>query len=248
MIRAEPTTFLDRYVIEANKTRRFERGESFFRRNYPLFKRGFDAAAALGLIVMLLPVLALIALSVKLTSPGPIIYRQTRVGKKGKPFTFLKFRSMRQDADPRLHLEHMRRLIAGLNGGQDCAEAGDEAGAKSSGKLENDPRITPIGKLLRKTTLDELPQLLNILRGDMSLVGPRPPITYEVELYTDWQKKRLDVVPGATSLWVLAGRGDLPFDEQVRLDLEYIENRSFLLDLKILLKTPRAVLSGKGAG
>ncbi len=215
---------------------------------YNLAKRCLDLTVALILLIVLSLVFAVLAIAIKLDSRGPVIFKQTRVGKGGKVFTFFKFRSMRQDADPRLHEEHMRRLILGSDAGAPTSAASRSDASNRAGKLANDPRITRVGRILRKTSLDELPQLFNILAGSMSLVGPRPALPYEVRMYTEHERGRLAVVPGVTSLWALAGRGDVPFDEQIRLDLDYIERRSFWLDLAILARTPWAVLRGKGAG
>ena len=218
---------------------------------YWRIKRLMDVVLSCMLLMLLSPLLLLIALLIKLDSPGPVIFRQTRIGKGGKPFTMLKFRSMRQDADPRVHQEHMRRLIRGADtsdnpGGDDSGDDGER-----TGKLSNDGRVTSVGKIIRKTTLDEFPQLFNILKGEMSLVGPRPSLPYEVEMYEDWHLRRLEVLPGMASLWVVRGRAGIPFDGQVRMDIEYIEyieNQSLWPDIKILLQTPWAVFSGKGAG
>lgn len=214
---------------------------------YLQIKRLMDIVLSSILLMLLSPLLLLIALLIKLDSSGPVIFRQARIGKDGKPFTMLKFRSMRQDADPRVHQEHMRRLIRGTDasgnpGGDESGDSGERAG-----KLSNDARVTRVGKIIRKTSLDELPQLFNILKGEMSLLGPRPSLPYEVELYNDWHMRRLEVLPGMASLWLVRGRADIPFDDQVRLDIEYIENQSLWLDLKILLQTVPAVLSGRGA-
>jgi len=207
-----------------------------------------DIVLSLLFLIITLPLFLLIALLIKVDSPGPVIFRQTRIGKDGKPFTFVKFRSMRQDANPRVHEEHMRRVIRGADtsgnpGGEDSGDGGERAG-----KLSNDARVTRVGRIIRKTTLDELPQLLNVLKGEMSLVGPRPPLPYEMEMYEDWHMRRLKVLPGMASLWVVRGRADIPFDDQARMDIEYIENQSLWLDTKILLQTPWAVVSGGGAG
>jgi lipopolysaccharide/colanic/teichoic acid biosynthesis glycosyltransferase len=164
---------------------------------------------------------------VKLTSPGPVLFRQERVGLGGRHFMAYKFRSMHVDADQDRHREHVRELM----------RSGTTASRDTWRPIAGDPRVTRIGWTLRRTHLDELPQLLNILKGEMSLVGPRPPIPYEVELYEPWHRRRLSVVPGLTGMWQANGWGSLSFDEGVRLDLEYIERRSFLLDLRLIVKT-----------
>jgi len=217
------------------------------KRLYLWIKRLMDIVLASILLVLLSPVLLLIALAIKLDSSGPAIFRQTRIGKDRKPFTMLKFRSMQQDADSRVHQEHMRRLILGGTSGN---PGGDKSGTggERAGKLCHDTRVTMVGKIIRKTSLDELPQVFNILNGDMSLVGPRPSLPYEVEMWKDWYIRRLEVLPGMASPWVVRGRADIPFDDQVRMDIEYIEHQSLWLDIKILLQTPWAVLSGRGAG
>jgi lipopolysaccharide/colanic/teichoic acid biosynthesis glycosyltransferase len=204
-------------------------------------KRCLDVAGSLTLLLLLSPVFVLIALLMKLTSPGPILFRQTRIGQLAKPFTMLKFRTMRVDADPRLHHEFVTKFI-------NSSAQLHPVGRKAVFKLTNDPRVTPIGRILRKASLDELPQLWNVLRGDMSLVGPRPPLDYEVEHYRPWHWRRvLEAKPGITGLWQVTGRSQTTFDEMVRLDLRYVRTRSLWTDIKILLATPRAVLSGKGA-
>ncbi len=203
-------------------------------------KRGLDIAGSAALLVVLAPVLLIIAALVKLTSPGPVFFRQVRVGEGAKPFTMLKFRTMRVDADDRVHREYVASLIA----------AGGQGTAAQDGvfKITNDPRVTSIGRVLRKTSLDELPQFINVLLGSMSLVGPRPPIPYEVEQYKAWHHRRvLDAKPGITGLWQVTGRSRTTFDEMVRLDLRYARTSSLWTDIKILLATPRAVFSGKGA-
>jgi lipopolysaccharide/colanic/teichoic acid biosynthesis glycosyltransferase len=204
-------------------------------------KRALDIGGSLLALVVLFPVLLVIAILIKLGSPGPILFRQKRVGRHGKNFTFLKFRSMYVSDDHTIHKEYVKRLILGQNGtgkGHD----GDVY------KLTNDPRVTPIGRLLRRTSLDEVPQFLNVLTGQMSLVGPRPPIPYEYDSYDLWHVERLmSVKPGITGLWQVEGRSRVTFDEMVRLDLKYASSWSVWLDLKILWKTPGAVLSGAGA-
>ena len=188
--------------------------------------------------LLLLPFWLLIALLIKLDSKGPVFYKQERVGMDGRVFLFYKFRTMRPDADDATHREFQRRYIAGQ------PEVKLASDGRPVYKLQTDPRITRVGRWLRRLSLDELPQLLNVLRGDMSVVGPRPPIPYEVESYELWHRKRLDMKPGMTGLWQVSGRNRLPFDEMVRLDLFYIENWSLLLDLKIILKTLPVMLRG----
>jgi lipopolysaccharide/colanic/teichoic acid biosynthesis glycosyltransferase len=184
------------------------------------------------------PLFAVIAVAIRMTSNGPIFFRQQRVGRGGREFTFYKFRSMWEDNDPALHREYVKKLIAGV--GEKVS-----ANGKDVYKLANDSRITPIGQVLRKTSLDELPQFLNVLKGDMSLVGPRPPIPYEVAAYKAWHRCRiLQVKPGITGLWQVTGRSRVGFDEMVRLDLRYAEHWSPWLDLKILMRTPAAVMKG----
>jgi exopolysaccharide biosynthesis polyprenyl glycosylphosphotransferase len=203
-----------------------------------MLKRGMDIAGSLFAIGLFSPVFFAIALAVKLGSKGPIFFKQQRVGEYGARFTFLKFRSMYVNNSSAMHKEYVKKLIAG------------QAEKKEGGtfKLTDDPRITPVGKWIRRTSLDELPQFFNVLRGDMSLVGPRPPLPYEVEAYDVWHRRRLlEAKPGITGLWQVNGRCRTKFDEMVRLDLQYARKQSLLLDLKILLRTPAAVLSGDGA-
>jgi lipopolysaccharide/colanic/teichoic acid biosynthesis glycosyltransferase len=171
-----------------------------------------------------------LAALVRLTSPGPVLFRQIRCGLHGRPFTFLKFRSMQVDA------EHIKPHLAPYNEMDGPAF-----------KMTNDPRVTPIGWWLRRTSLDELPQLWNILKGDMSFVGPRPAVIDEVRQYEPWQRRRLSMPPGLTCLWQISGRNDLSFDEWMKLDLEYIDNWSLWLDLKIAVRTVPAVILGRGA-
>ncbi len=207
-------------------------------------KRAFDSAVTALMLALLWPLIALLALLIRLDSPGPAVYRQERIGENGRPFTMFKFRSMRADADPRVHQAYVTRLI------KENLSLEHTSGGNGNGslKLEQDPRVTRVGRLLRKTSLDELPQLWNVLRGEMSLVGPRPPLPYEVAVYQEWHKRRLEAIPGITGLWQVDGRNRVSFDEMVRLDLQYIERQSLWLDIKILLRTPWAVLTGRGAG
>jgi exopolysaccharide biosynthesis polyprenyl glycosylphosphotransferase len=193
-------------------------------------KRVMDVAVSIIVLTLLSPALGVIALIIKLDSPGPVLFRQVRVGRDGKSFTLYKFRSMRQDAEKQLD-----ELLC-LN--------------EATGplfKIRDDPRMTRVGKFLRRTSLDEFPQFNNVFRGEMSLVGPRPPLPQEVEQYEEWHMRRLETSPGLTCLWQVSGRSEIPFDEMVMLDIYYIENWSLGLDLGILLRTIPAVLSGGGA-
>lgn len=203
-------------------------------------KRAMDIIVSSLLLLLLLPSFLVIALLIKITSRGPVFFRQQRVGQYGQRFTFLKFRSMTVNNDHSAHEKYVRQLIAG------CAEK-VSANANGEGvyKLANDSRITPIGKFLRRTSLDEIPQFINVLRGEMSLVGPRPPIPYELVAYQTWHRRRLlHVKPGITGLWQVTGRSKVTFDDMVRLDLRYAAAWSPWLDLKILLRTPAAVVKG----
>jgi exopolysaccharide biosynthesis polyprenyl glycosylphosphotransferase len=195
-----------------------------------VLKRPFDIAASLIGFAILSPLLLAISVAVKLDSRGPVLFRQIRVGKDGREFWFYKFRSMVVDAEAQKQkLMHLNELEGPVF------------------KISNDPRITKVGTFLRRTSLDELPQLLNVLRGDMSLVGPRPPLPNEVEKYEAWQREKLTVVPGITCLWQISGRNHIGFTEWMRLDIEYIRRQSLGLDVKILSRTLPAVLSRKGA-
>jgi len=199
-------------------------------------KRTIDLAGSLIGLIVLAPVMALIAMAIKVTSPGPVLFRQERLGQDGVLFMVFKFRSMYARSDATPHIEFIKQYIAG--------SAGDSAVYK----LTQDARVTPIGRFLRKTSLDELPQLFNVVKGEMSLVGPRPPIPYELEGYDVWHRRRvLEAKPGITGLWQVTGRSQLRFDDMVRLDLKYATRWSLWLDLKILIRTVRVVLSGTGA-
>jgi exopolysaccharide biosynthesis polyprenyl glycosylphosphotransferase len=208
-------------------------------------KRAFDLVAVTMGLIFLSPLFLLITICIKLDSKGPVYYKQSRIGEFGRPFTMIKFRSMRADADPSIHENHVTRLI--LENLKPEQLDGESKG-NGSLKLANDPRITRVGRILRKTSLDELPQLWNVFLGEMSLVGPRPSLDYEVELYQSWHKRRLEAPPGITGLWQVKGRNQVSFDEMVRMDLEYIEHQSLWLDIKLLLQTPRAVITARGAG
>ncbi len=196
-----------------------------------LLKRVLDSAVSLLALVMLLPVFILTAVAIWIENPGPVFYVQIRVGLNGKHFRFYKFRSMVMNAD------NIKKELAAYN----------ESGAGVIFKMKQDPRITKVGKIIRKFSIDELPQLINVLKGDMSLVGPRPPLPAEVAEYTLEERKRLHIIPGITCLWQVSGRSDIPFTDQVRLDMQYIQSASFLNDVILLLKTIPAVLTGRGA-
>jgi lipopolysaccharide/colanic/teichoic acid biosynthesis glycosyltransferase len=206
-------------------------------------KRAEDILGAIVGLILLSPIMLITSLAIKLTSPGPAIFTQNRFGKKGIRFPFYKFRSMYYEVDDQVHREYMTNLI---KGNHERINQGDEE--KPLYKMKSDSRVTPIGKLIRKTSIDELPQFLNVLKGEMSLVGPRPPIPYEVERYEPWHLRRiLEVKPGITGLWQVEGRSTTSFDDMVRLDLRYVQSWSLWLDIKILLKTVRAVLHPNGA-
>jgi exopolysaccharide biosynthesis polyprenyl glycosylphosphotransferase len=206
-------------------------------------KRSVDIVGSLFALVVFSAPMLIIAAAVKMTSPGPVIFKQTRLGKRGVPFVFYKFRSMAVNADDRIHREYVASLISGDHEG---INQGDSA--KPLYKLKSDPRVTRIGRLIRKTSVDELPQLFNVLKGDMSLVGPRPPILYEAEKYEPWHLRRiLEMKPGITGIWQVEGRSKTSFDEMVRMDLRYMRHCSLLFDLKILFKTVMVVLKREGA-
>ena len=208
-----------------------------------MIKRGIDVLGSAALLLLLSPILAVIALAIKLTSKGPVIFEQERLGQFGTKFKCLKFRTMYANNDPKIHRDYVQHFIAGQT-----------KSAESNGyepvvyKLTNDPRVTAVGRFLRKTSLDEFPQFWNVLRGEMSLVGPRPPVAYEFEMYDYWHRRRVfELKPGVTGLWQVNGRSRTCFDDMVRLDLRYSQTWSLWLDLKILLATPLAVVAGNGA-
>jgi lipopolysaccharide/colanic/teichoic acid biosynthesis glycosyltransferase len=203
-------------------------------------KRTMDLVGAIFGLVVLAPVMAIVALAVKADSPGPVFYRQTRLGRGARPFTFYKFRSMFRDADERVHREYVTRLITG---------DGRASPQQPWSKLEADSRITLVGRFLRKTCLDELPQLFNVLKGDLSLVGPRPPLPYEAAAYESWHLRRvLEAKPGITGLWQVSGGNVATFDDMVRMDLRYVRRWSLLLDCRILIQTLVLVLRKRGGG
>ncbi|MBE0447279.1 MAG: sugar transferase [Actinobacteria bacterium] len=204
-----------------------------------VLKRAIDLIASSIGLISLAPLLLVIAILIRIDSPGPAIFAQRRIGKDGKEFTFYKFRSMYRDCDESLHQDYMAKLIN--------SSTEDLKGKDGCFKLEDDPRVTRVGRFLRKSSLDELPQLINVLRGEMSLVGPRPALPYEVEIYDPWHMGRLAVIPGITGLWQVSGRSEKNFQEMVELDLKYIDNWSIWLDLKIILKTFQVIFNKQGA-
>lgn len=214
------------------------------------YKRIIDVSGSVAACIMLFPLFLLIAIIIKATSEGPIFFRQERIGQFGKKFTFLKFRTMHINNNPKIHQEYIKKFISEQksyegNGNGNNGSNGNKAGVF---KIKDDPRVTFFGKFLRKTSLDELPQFLNVLRGEMSLVGPRPPVAYEVDMYDIWHRRRImEVLPGITGLWQTKGRSSTTFNEMVRLDIRYIKERSVWLDIKLIILTPWVVLTGKGA-
>ncbi|MDH4037630.1 MAG: sugar transferase [Candidatus Krumholzibacteria bacterium] len=197
---------------------------------YRVSRRLFDLVFGFLILLLIAPVVPLLAVMIRLDSPGPILYRQTRIGQGGRRFTFLKFRSMYAGSDRKLD------ELAALN---------EQAGPIF--KMRDDPRITPVGRFLRRSSLDEIPQILNVLRGDMSIVGPRPALPAEVSKYEPWQRRRLEARPGLTCLWQISGRSHIGFDEWMRLDVEYLRTRSLWTDVVILAKTIPAVMARRGA-
>jgi exopolysaccharide biosynthesis polyprenyl glycosylphosphotransferase len=208
-----------------------------------IIKRGIDIVGSSILLLIFSPLLVVIALVIKLSSKGQVVFKQERVGWLGKKFKCLKFRTMYVNNDPKIHLDYVQHLIKGK-----AAKANEGETEPVVYKITSDPRVTPIGQFLRKTSLDELPQFWNVLRGELSLVGPRPALPYEFELYDDWHRRRVfEMKPGITGLWQVSGRSRVCFDDMVRLDLRYCQRWSLWLDLKILLATPLAALKGDGA-
>ncbi|MBU8870308.1 MAG: exopolysaccharide biosynthesis polyprenyl glycosylphosphotransferase [Gemmatimonadales bacterium] len=209
--------------------------------NQAFLKRALDVVMASVMLLVACPMMLVIALLVKRSSPGPVLFIQDRLGRDGKPFRFYKFRSMQNDSNDAIHRQFAAMFINGDESGCKKSNAGDTVF-----KMKTDPRVTGIGAWLRKTSMDELPQLFNILRGDMSLVGPRPPIDYEIENYQPWHMERLKAVPGLTGLWQVSGRSSVSFEEMVRLDVNYINNWSLWWDFAIILRTVPVVLWGTG--
>lgn len=249
----EPKTL----VVSRTQTEQAIPHKAHLRQSYLIVKRLFDIVVSLLLLMILSPVMVIIMVAIRLDSPGSAIFAQERVGtrvrvKNGQrqwyihPFVVYKFRTMRQDANSELHLAFVKALIEKDDRTIQQMQ-GNKAKRDSQFKLTGDPRVTRVGHWLRKTSLDELPQLWNVLKGDMSLVGPRPPLPYEVEMYKPEHLRRLEAQPGITGLWQVSARSSVDFDGMVALDVDYIERQSFLEDLKILVKTPLAVLKGRGA-
>jgi lipopolysaccharide/colanic/teichoic acid biosynthesis glycosyltransferase len=207
--------------------------DPFFVRKIPTWKRAMDIIGSLVGLILFSPIFLLISSIIKIVSPGPVFFKQDRIGYGEKKFTFIKFRTMKVNSDTSVHQQYYCSLIKG-----------NDNHCSSMSKLDDsNAQIISFGKLLRKTYLDELPQFINVLRGEMSLVGPRPPIPYEVVEYIKWHNGRFDAIPGMTGLWQVSGKNKLSFQEMVRLDISYSRNLSFLIDLKILLLTPFAILS-----
>ena len=207
------------------------------------FKRMIDFIGVVAGLCIFSPLFLVIPACIKLTSEGPVFFRQERMGQYGKKFTFLKFRTMHVNNDPSIHQEFTRNLI---RAGKGCAAA--EKDEQAVYKIVDDPRVTAFGRFLRKTSLDELPQFINVIKGEMSIVGPRPPIPYEYENYDFWHRRRvIEIKPGITGLWQVRGRSSTTFDEMVRLDIKYMRDWSLWLDFKIIAQTPFTVLFGKGA-
>ena len=220
-------------LVEPGAARKFSRS----------MKRALDVVGSIVALILCSPLFVAISLAIKLTSKGPILFKQERVGLYGLPFTFLKFRSMKSANAPDIHKQYVKRFISGE---MDSVRVGQNQ--KLVYKIQDDPRVTRVGKFLRRTSLDELPQFLNVLKGEMSLAGPRPPIPYEFEEYQPWHRRRvLEAKPGITGLWQVKGRSRLKFDDMVRMDLQYARTWSLWLDIKILLRTPWAVLFDEGA-
>ncbi|MEJ5200773.1 MAG: exopolysaccharide biosynthesis polyprenyl glycosylphosphotransferase [Anaerolineales bacterium] len=201
-----------------------------------ILKRTMDCVGTVLGMVVILPLMGIVALAIRLDSPGPIFFKQKRVGLNGTLFDMYKFRSMYHNVDETLHRQHIAAYVSG------------QLDVQSGVKLKDDPRVTRVGKFIRRLSIDELPQLFNVLRGEMSLVGPRPLPIYEVEQFDLWHSERLKFLPGMTGLWQVTARSQVSFDDQLRLDIRYIQNYSIWLDIKILLLTIPAVISKRGAG
>ena len=218
-------------------------GKPGISKNQRTLKRVFDVLSTTLVMLFATPIMLMVAILIKIDSPGPVFFKQKRIGENKIPFNIYKFRSMRFDTDDDLHKTYVRRLIS-----ENISPQQQNGTEVKSLKIEKDPRVTRVGHIIRKLSIDELPQIFNVLRGEMSLVGPRPPLPYEFEIYQDWHMYRLIAPPGITGLWQVKARNQVSFDEMVRMDIEYINNYSFWLDIKLLLKTPWALINTKGAG
>jgi len=205
-------------------------------------KRAFDLIAASIGLVLAAPLAGIIALLIRLSGPGPVVFKQPRIGKDGKEFLFYKFRSMRVDCDDTSHREYIKLFIQGDEKALEKYQHG-----RKLYKMTGDNRVTSVGRFLRRTSLDELPQLLNVLRGEMSMVGPRPHIPYEVDLYKDWHRRRLNGTPGITGWWQIHGRSRVTFDQSVKMDIWYLEHQSLILDIRIMCRTITKAIVGRGA-
>ncbi|MEO1289536.1 MAG: sugar transferase [Chloroflexota bacterium] len=228
--------------------------ETFHTETSYFMKRALDVMIATTALIIFSPIMLITAIIVRLDSKGSSLFKQERIGARRddngewqvSPFTMYKFRSMRQDASDDIHRQYVKSFIQDDADTMELLQNGEKSD-DSQYKLVNDTRVTKVGKFIRKTSIDELPQLFNVLKGDMSIVGPRPALKYEVDLYKDWQKERLHALPGITGLWQVTARSSVKFDVMVDLDIEYVHHRSILLDLWIIIMTPKAILSGKGA-
>ncbi len=214
----------------------------FYRRGYRLVKRVLDVTICLALLPPTIMVMAIISIMISLDSPGPVFFIQERIGRGERRFNLYKFRTMKRDYDDRSGREFMKAFVTGQINKEDCDDG------QATYKPKHKDRITRVGRILRKTSLDELPQIFNVLRDEMSLVGPRPNVPWEVEVYRGWHNERLEVLPGITGLAQVRGRSDIPFDNIVQYDIEYIKNRSLKLDFQILWWTALSVIHGHGAG
>jgi len=241
----EDTSLAGKYEIDSTSEegkvyslfKKIETIEPFFVRRIPAWKRTLDIFGSFFGLIILSPLFLVVAILIKVVSPGPVFFKQTRIGYGAKEFNFWKFRTMKVNADTSSHEKYLSELI-----NEDDDEG--EGDVKPMIKQDRDnPNIIPFGHFLRSSCLDELPQLINVLLGDMSLVGPRPPIPYEVEEYLIWHKNRFDGLPGMTGLWQVSGKNRLTFKEMIRLDIQYERQMSLLTDLKILLMTPFAILN-----
>jgi lipopolysaccharide/colanic/teichoic acid biosynthesis glycosyltransferase len=229
----DPSNFRESSVLNENSAESDPNIYTLFVKKMPLWKRALDIFGSLIGLILFSPIFFLICLAIKITSPGPAFFKQERIGYGGRRFQFLKFRTMKVNADSSAHQRYLAELI----------KSSKDTGVPMTKLDDHNPQIIPFCKILRNTCLDELPQLINVFRGEMSLVGPRPPIPYEVDEYSGWHNWRFDVVPGMTGLWQVSGKNSLSFKEMVRLDIKYSRALSFLTDTKILMITPIAILA-----